>query len=1198
MLSQCPTHVFVARLTILYLIWLSLFSTTAYSDTKLNTRHDLLAELTPSEIKWLNQKQTITYTGHPNFLPLEAFDHMGNHIGMAAEYIKALEEITGLTFKKIETINLDESFSLTENGNIDIIAGDAKNPKLNKRFSPLPAYSTNDAAIVMRKGEPSVTDLQQITDSTIAYIEGYDYHQHFQKKYPSIAFIAYEDIRSGLDAVSNNSIDALLAPRATAAYSMTIGAYNDLKIVGTSPIIFQSTFFVNNNQPILYSLLNKSLPLISSHQRMSIASRWSIPAKQNTEGLFIHLTRTEREYLKRISPITFTGDPDWLPYEAFDKNGNYIGQVADHLEIIQVLLGIEFNIIPTQSWAESVDLMREKKIDVLSETDKSVLGNNVLYTTSYSSSPVVIVMRETETYVENLQHIKNKKIAIIKDYGNTVEILEKHPNIPFLSVDTVQEGLIAVSTGEIDGMLINAAQAIFHIKQIGLNNIRIVGKTDVETRLAFAINSEKAALIAIFNKALLAIINSPQQQAIYDKWNSVKYSEKVDYVIAYRILAIALTVIFFIFLWSKRLKLDIERREKAALELSIAKEQAHKANQSKTRFLAMVSHEIRTPLNGILGMLELLEHSTLNGEQRNMTSIAKKSSENIQEILNDILDISKIEANKIDLTIQEGNLLEIIESCLNTHLQTAYNKSLSISTNIDPVLARPLMIDSIRVRQIINNFISNAIKFTDNGSISITATSKANQDTHEFSVSVKDTGMGISIADQNQLFDEFSNINKPEQHQLDSHGLGLFISKKLGDLMGGEIRVKSQLHHGTEICYTQTVLHSNKNKETLCWKGYNFAILSNDIATKKIIEKHAGYLGANIFTPAIIIQDINWLTALASKKNIDILFIDKNQPLLKNHSLSKQNFTRPIRIIYLSKKYHLNSNHMGNFISSLNTNPIKLSFLYSLINNLLGKNISFTQKKVNITKKIKKALHLLVVEDHPTNQILISQQLDYLGYHYTLASNGQEAIKKLEHNKYDGILTDCQMPLINGYELAKHVRNIEGENIPIIAMTANTLNDEKTKCLRSGMNDLLIKPLALHMLSHCLDQWVAGNSKSVSNTEQHLQTLSHAFMGIENIPSILGAYHTSTEKDLNELHLAAKSNQKIKIKKIAHRMIGAAKTVLADELSESLEQLHQSCTNLDIDEINQRIEVINQLYVHYKQQWHMDIQEERSYERY
>lgn len=1143
-------------------------------------------------MEWLRKKQIVTYTGHPNFLPFEAFDHTGNHVGMAAEYINILEEITGLEFKRIETINLDESFLLAENDEINVISGDVKNAALNKHFSPLPAYNTNNAAIIMRKGEPAVTDLQQIKESTIAYIEGYDYHLHFQKKYPSIAFIAYEDIQSGLDALSNNSIDALLAPRAAASYGMMIGAYNDLKIVGTSPIIFQNTFFVHKSQPILNSILNRALKLISSHQRISITSRWSIPASQNTEGLFIHLTKSEREYLKRVSPITFTGDPDWLPYEAFDSNGEYIGQVADHLEIIQALLGIELSIIQTQSWAESVTLMRNKQVDVLSETDKSVLGDNVLYTTSYSSSPVIIVMRETETYVENLQQIKSKKIAIIKDYGNTVEVLERYPNIPFLSVDTVQEGLIAVSTGEIDGMLLNAAQAIYHIKQIGLNNIRIVGKTDVETRLAFAINSEKAPLVAIFNKALLAISNSPQQQAIYEKWNSVKYSEKVDYIVAYRILAVALTIIFLIFLWSKRLKRDIKRREKASLELSIAKEQAHKANQSKTKFLAMVSHEIRTPLNGILGILELLEHSAMNGEQRHMTSIAKKSSENIREILNDILDISKIEANKIDLIIQEESLLEIIENCFNTHLQAVYNKSLSITVNIDPKLSRKVMIDPIRVRQVISNFVSNAIKFTESGSINITATAEEQQDHCTFSVIVKDTGIGISKKDQKQLFNEFVSIHKPEKHQADSHGLGLCISKKLSDLMGGEIKVKSRYRHGTEISYTQTAKYSTDVTKREYWKNYNIAILSQNATAKEIIENHATYLGANIFSPTIIHHNIDWLNLLVSEKNINLLFIDKTLPLFKNHQFSEQEFYHHIKVIRLSSENHLNSNHKGNFISSLNTNPLQISFLYSLVDNLLIKEKTHQIKHEKPITNTKKVAHLLVVEDHPTNQMLIAHQLDHLGYRYTLTENGQEAIKKLEHNEYDGILTDCQMPIINGYELARHVRNVEEKHIPIIAMTANAFNDEESKCLNSGMDDLLIKPLTLAMLSNCLDKWMVHNREvTTKNNQQRIQSLGHAFMGTENIPSILGAYYSSTEKDLHDLQLAAKADQKLKIQNITHRMIGAAKTVLANDLANSLEQLHQTCTNLNANEISEQIETIDQLYNHYKQQWDMDIQE-------
>jgi ABC-type amino acid transport substrate-binding protein len=215
--------------------------------------------------------------------------------------------------------------------------------------------------------------------------------------------------------------------------------------------------------------------------------------------------------------INFTGDPNWLPYEAFDEQGNYIGIVAEHLKLIEEKLGIKVEIIPTKTWSESVARVKRGEIDVLSETNDSDLTTELTFTQSYVSSPVVIIMKNKVGHVEDINQIKQKKIALIKDYGYVPQLRKQYSDIVFTEVNTIQDGLIAVSTGEVDVLLATLAQASYHISDLGVSNISIVGKTEFSTRLAFGMSQKFSPLVPLFNRALNEI-SKDQRRDILQRW--------------------------------------------------------------------------------------------------------------------------------------------------------------------------------------------------------------------------------------------------------------------------------------------------------------------------------------------------------------------------------------------------------------------------------------------------------------------------------------------------------------------------------------------------------------------------------------------------------------------------------------------------------------------------------------------------------
>jgi diguanylate cyclase (GGDEF)-like protein/PAS domain S-box-containing protein len=304
------------------------------------------------------------------------------------------------------------------------------------------------------------------------------------------------------------------------------------------------------------------------------------------------LSEHEREWLQAHSTVSFTGDPNWLPYEAFDKNGNYIGIVSEYLKLIATMTGLEFKMSPSKTWTESTEKAKQGLVDVLSETDDSVLQSSLNFTTPYISNPLVIVMESKKNYVENINQIKKQKIALIKDYGYADKIRKKYSNIKFITVDDIQDGLLSVSTGDVDALICTLALCSYTIAELGLNNVKITGKTEFNTKLALGVQKNLPELLSILNKAI-SRITPEQKQVILEQWVKNKFVEKTDYTLVFQVVAVAFVLLGIFALWIHRLSREINLRIATEKELKSAEEILRLSNQR------LLFHREHTPLGVI-----------------------------------------------------------------------------------------------------------------------------------------------------------------------------------------------------------------------------------------------------------------------------------------------------------------------------------------------------------------------------------------------------------------------------------------------------------------------------------------------------------------------------------------------------------------------------------------------------------------------
>jgi signal transduction histidine kinase/ActR/RegA family two-component response regulator len=497
------------------------------------------------------------------------------------------------------------------------------------------------------------------------------------------------------------------------------------------------------------------------------------------------------------------------------------------------------------------------------------------------------------------------------------------------------------------------------------------------------------------------------------------------------------------------------------------------ANQTKDLFLASMSHEIRTPLNGIFGFTQLLEQTELSREQKEYTSIIQKSSEHLISIVNDILDISKIKAQKIELEIIEFDPISQFEVAIESYAAKAAQNQIELNLFVDPRLPTNVMGDPTKVSQVLVNLVSNAIKFTPpNGEVNVDIKIVEDKsDNIKVRFSVKDTGIGISPQQQKKIFEAFSQADISTSRKYGGTGLGLNISAKLIELMDSELKLKSELSKGSEFYFVLEMKKSQKSATRVIEQNsYNVFIVGNKQEKESTLHNNlAEYIastGANIFS-----YDESLFSKLLTNKEMlpDVIFVDYKYNK-REGELDRYLDLGCKVVVVASIEYKNRLKEYGDRIDKVIYKP--LNFTKTI--NALSKQSTHAIKQRDIKFD---DLKILVAEDNDINQRLIINILNKLNIKVDIANNGQEAVDMAvaNHSEYDMILMDIQMPIIGGVEatakIMSYERDYRKKHIPIIALTANALSEDKIKYTSIGMDGYLAKPIELDELYDMLIEY-------------------------------------------------------------------------------------------------------------------------------
>ncbi len=794
-------------------------------------------------------------------------------------------------------------------------------------------------------------------------------------------------------------------------------------------------------------------------------------------------TADEKKFIEQHPKIHLGVDPLFIPYEFIDKDGVYKGIAADTISLISERVGIEMDIAPGLTWSEAYEKAVERQLDVLPCVSKTPEREKYfLYSDPYYSFIRVIILNDADNRIHSFDDLQGKTVAV-QENSSHHSFMKSYPDIGLSLHRTVEEALTAVVEGKETAFIGNYATSIYLIKSKGLTNLKYLKMdSEVEQNLYFAVRKDWPELVSIINKGL-ATITREEKLAIDNHWIGVENKtdlKKILEILA--IVAIAIAGIFVVsFYWIVKLRREIAERIKAEQALKVAKDEADMANHIKSRFLARMSHEIRTPLNAITGMTYLIRKTDISNTQRNYLDKIAQGSRNMLGIINDILDFSKIEAGKIDIETVPFNLDKVLQQVISTVSFKVEEQGIEFCLQKDPNLPSNYLGDPTRIEQVLLNIISNAVKFTEKGSVSVSVhqgTPAAGLNILEFCVT--DTGIGMSPEELETLFEPFGQADSSITRRFGGTGLGLSIVKSLVEMMNGSIRIESAAGQGT-VFRMRLPLEADRETErkerqkggSIYFQGIRTLVLEKNETNLNLLKLYLGAFNVDATFVRTESEAIGQLQAPQNpeQKAYDLLITDYETPVADafdfidriHEDTSIQMKPRVIMTVPLMRTDVFEKIDESRIDLGI-TKPLIPSVLYNGIVEIFSIKVLETHEESSLsdlsaTFIIEQPAHVLIVEDNKTNQFIAKSILEQSGFKVSLTENGRQGVDFFmnQPSELDLILMDLHMPVMNGYEAAAMIRST-GSRIPIIAMTADAIAGVEDECRKFGLDTYISKP--------------------------------------------------------------------------------------------------------------------------------------------
>lgn len=1128
----------------------------AQGDTGVSLR--AAAGLTQAERAWLARLPTLRLGYEVDRYPYSFIDGQGRFDGLAADYVRILERRMGLRVQLVKADDWNSLQRMVLAREVDLVAAGSPNDidPCEMGFS-LP-YEYFPEVIVARLQGPPIAGAQDLAGGTAAVREETAVIARLQAMLPDTRLVPVGSNESGLAMVAEGKADAYIGtlPAIDALIRNRYPA--ELRVVGPAGMDTELAIGVRREHQALLPLIDRVLGALDDGDRQAIRARWlttdyvyGVPWRWVALGTaavllvlgggtfaYIRLRRALRAQAvaERAAAAQLAFQQallETIPYPVFvkDAEGRYLAVNRAYERAFACaradLLG---HTVAQTRHLPGVDLDRIHAEDLrLAESRESARSELQLPQESAMDEPRSIILWRHPFSIDSDAGEVTRLLGTIVDVSE-IRIAEARARASEQRLSDISQAMPAV---------------VFQFRADATGSRRF---TYVAGDVQGMVGMSGAELLQDENDALARVHPEDRERIVHS----------VEEVVATLQPMPAYDVRFLVrgqWRWlrteggvPRRLPdgsvewsgywIDTSRLHEQAQALGEAKAQAEAAVEARGIFLAAMSHEIRTPMTGVLGLIELLTHTRLDSEQANMTAMARDSARALLQILDDILDYSRIESGGLSIEEADFNLRDLLDSVAGLFAARAREAGIRFYSIVDWRVASAFRGDAMRVRQVLANLLSNALKFTARGHVALHVRLLDDADGRQkLRIEIVDTGIGIAADKLPRLFHPFIQAEDSTTRRFGGTGLGLSISRRLARMMGGELDLESETGKGTQALFDLTLPVVQAVAARPEFEGRTAVVCVGDGLRSQEISNGLSSFGFSLVE--VEASDLGEYDA----DDADLFVVDAgvalpsalaDAPLLQVAGMHE----RP-GIAGMSQEYVLHGD------------PQSLQLLLANCQAALGLGDAGGAPPGPHDAAAQQA-RILVAEDHPINRAVIGRQLERLGYPYTMVSNGEEALAELARAKYDLLLTDCHMPVRDGYALTRQVRDTERGrdlHLPVIGLSASALPEEVQRGRDSGMDDFLAKPVQLDALAAKLAAFLHGGPGTrpveAGAAVPGIDRLLALYRDPGQLRQVLHDLVDITRTELAELDVAMQNADTARQRELLHRMEGALSLVMA-----------------------------------------------------